>query len=240
MAFQDGYYFQEKLFYSTKWSKAMEVTFVDSLVQHQQNGSFHRDRVNYHAVLCSIFDVNKEHVARHSYATGQNKLKKLKERHALFSWLLTVSGVFCNKVHQYVIADDVTWELIIKEHVLAKCYVNAYEDLYEKLCLLFGTDPPTYPCLAEEEEVDSIASFAVLPGWVDDYPPPPMNEIILANIGHLDDASIDSTSLWRFLEEYYASDDEEVESMVGIPGFGSRSNLASCPPAFSRAKLCVR
>ncbi|KAK4421628.1 hypothetical protein Salat_2113400 [Sesamum alatum] len=146
----------------------MEATFVDSLVQHQQNGSFHHDRVNYHAVLCSIYDVNKEHLSRHSYATGQNKLKKLKERHALFNWLLTLSG------------------------------------------------------------------------WVDDYPPPPINEIILANIGHLNDTSIDSTSLWHFFEEYYASDDEEVESMVGIPGF--ESPIKPCPavPPFSPPKLCIR
>ncbi|KAK4419418.1 hypothetical protein Salat_2354700 [Sesamum alatum] len=94
-------------------------------------------------------------------------------------------------VGRYVIADDAIWKKFTKKRVLAKCYVNAYEDFYEGLCMLYGpnsaNDEPTV--FHEEEEVDS-----------------------------LDTTYVDSTSLLRFLDEYYASDDEDkVNSILALP-----------------------
>ncbi|KAK4438889.1 hypothetical protein Salat_0223500 [Sesamum alatum] len=37
----------------------MEKTFVDSLFEHYRSGLFHPDRPSIHAVMCSLYDVNK-------------------------------------------------------------------------------------------------------------------------------------------------------------------------------------
>ncbi|KAK4435080.1 hypothetical protein Salat_0671300 [Sesamum alatum] len=127
----------------------MEATFVDALVEHKKQGHIKRNGINFHAVMCAIYDVNREHATKHSYATGDNKLRKLKERYSIFSTIPKVSGVLVNNVGRYVLADD--------ERVLCKCYVNAYEDFYESLCILFGLDTADEPSLMyEEEEVDSV------------------------------------------------------------------------------------
>ncbi|KAK4424953.1 hypothetical protein Salat_1688900 [Sesamum alatum] len=220
MIFQDGYFYQRRLFYSTKWTHEMEATFVGALVEHKKHGNFKRNCITFHAVMSAIYDVNKEHSSRHSYTTGENKLQKLKERYLVFSSIITVPGVVVNKVGRYVIAGDAIWEKLTQERVLAKCYVNAYDDFYEGLCMLYGPnnadDEPTV--FHEEEEVDSVASFYPPLGWVDDSPRAFDPNIMLANIYQLDTTSVNSTSLWRFLEEYYASDDEdEVNSMLALP-----------------------
>ncbi|KAK4435133.1 hypothetical protein Salat_0676600 [Sesamum alatum] len=98
--------------------------------------------------------------------------------------------------------------------------MNAYEDFYEDLCMLYGpdnaNDEPTI--FHEEEEVDSVASFYPPFGWVDDSPREFYPNIMLVNIYQLDTTSVGSTLLWRFLEEYYASNDEdEVNSILAFP-----------------------
>ncbi|KAK4415278.1 hypothetical protein Salat_2635100 [Sesamum alatum] len=128
--------------------------------------------------------------------------------------------IVVNKVGRYVTADDAIWEKLTKKRVLAKCYVNAYEDFYDGLCVLYGpdsaNDEPTV--FHEEEEVDLVASLCPPLGWVDESPRDFYPNVMLANIYQLDTKSVDSTSLLRFLEEYYASDDEdEVNSILALP-----------------------
>ncbi|KAK4425236.1 hypothetical protein Salat_1717500 [Sesamum alatum] len=53
-----GFYCRQKLFYCEHWSSKIECTFVESLLEHRRKGSFHHDRTNDHAVLCSLFDIN--------------------------------------------------------------------------------------------------------------------------------------------------------------------------------------
>ncbi|KAK4419795.1 hypothetical protein Salat_2392400 [Sesamum alatum] len=188
MVFQDGYFYQARLFYSTKWTRPMEATFVDALVEHKKQDHFKPNGINFHAVMCAIYDVNRDHATKHS-------------------------------VGRYVLADDATWEKMIKERVLCKCYVNAYEDFYESLCILFGPDTPDQPNLMyEEEEVDSVMAFYPPFGWVDEIPYAVGQSIMLPHINQLQNTSVDTASLWRFLEEYYPSDDEEeVNSMLALP-----------------------
>ncbi|KAK4427781.1 hypothetical protein Salat_1547100 [Sesamum alatum] len=154
-------------------------------------GIFKPNGINFHAVMSAIYDVNKEYCTRHSYATGENKLRKLKKRYMVFSSIITVLGVVVNKVGRSVTADDAIWKKLTKKRILAKCYVNAYEDFYDGLCMLYGpdsaNDEPTV--FHEEEEVDSVASFCPPLGWGDESP-----------------------------QEYYASHDEDkVNSILALP-----------------------
>ncbi|KAK4433323.1 hypothetical protein Salat_1094600 [Sesamum alatum] len=219
MVFQDGYFYQARLFYSTKWTRPMEATFVDALVEHKKQGHFKPNGINFHAVMCAIYDVNRDHATKHSYATSENKLQRLKERYSIFLNILKIEGVLVNSVGRYVLADDATSKKMIKERVLCKCYVNAYEDFYESLCILFGPDTPDQPNLMyEEEEVDSVMAFYPPFGWVDEIPYAVGQSIMLPHINQLQNTSVDTASLWRFLEEYYPSDDEEeVNSILALP-----------------------
>ncbi|KAK4413600.1 hypothetical protein Salat_2772700 [Sesamum alatum] len=182
MVFQDGYFYQGRLFYSTKWTRPMEATFVAALVEHKKQGHFKRNGINFHAVMCAIYDVNRDHATKHSYATGENKLRKLKERYSIFSTILKIEAVLVNNVGRYVLADDATWEKMIKE------------------------------------EDDSVMAFYPPFGWVDEIPYAFGQNIMLPHINQLQNTSVDTTSLWRFLEEYYPSnDEEEVNSILALP-----------------------
>ncbi|KAK4414761.1 hypothetical protein Salat_2583000 [Sesamum alatum] len=160
MVFQDGYFYQGRLFYSTKWTRPMEATFVAALVEHKKQGHFKRNGINFHA-----------------------------------------------------------------ERVLCKCYVNAYEDFYESLCILFGPDTPDQPNLMyEEEKVDSVMAFYPPSDWVDEIPYAFGQNIMLPHINQLQNMSVETTSLCLFLEEYYPSEDEEeVNSILAL--------LAAPPPS---------
>ncbi|KAK4438285.1 hypothetical protein Salat_0162700 [Sesamum alatum] len=48
------------MFYNSRWTRDMEQTFVDSLVEHARSGLFHPDRPTIHAVMCSLYDVSKK------------------------------------------------------------------------------------------------------------------------------------------------------------------------------------
>ncbi|KAL0378734.1 UNVERIFIED_CONTAM: hypothetical protein Sradi_3178900 [Sesamum radiatum] len=169
MLFQDSYYLQLRIFYNNTWTKKIEVTFIDALVQQAKEGNFNRDGVNCHAILCAVHDMKKRHATTTSYGKGRSKVKILLER-------------------------DHVWEAIIKRRNLAKCYVNAYDDAYDNLKFLFGEDQfmverifeTTHGSFIEEDEVDSIASFAVTSGWVDQSPWAKLSAIPRNNMDELD------------------------------------------------------
>ncbi|KAL0409434.1 UNVERIFIED_CONTAM: hypothetical protein Sradi_1877800 [Sesamum radiatum] len=70
-----------------------------------------------------------------------------------------------------------------------------------------------------EKYIYPMNAFVVAPGWVDEAPSGDLDKIILTNMHVADEASHDSTSVWRFLEEYYASDDDnDCDSILPLPG----------------------
>ncbi|KAK4421903.1 hypothetical protein Salat_2141000 [Sesamum alatum] len=112
----------------------MESTFVGSLLQQQVQGNFHKYGMNYHAIMCALYDVNKVHGNVVGYSFGKTKVKDLRERHAVFSWIINISDVICNHERRYAVAEEQLWEMIVKERTIGKSYVNAYEDQYANRC----------------------------------------------------------------------------------------------------------
>ncbi|KAL0443989.1 UNVERIFIED_CONTAM: hypothetical protein Slati_2121600 [Sesamum latifolium] len=90
--------------------------------------------------------------------------------------------------------------------------------MFDWMFILFGLTLHNFNGRVEEEEVYSAAPFALVPGWVDKAPTGDLDNIILANMHQLDYSSDDSTSLWRFLEEYYPPDDDRCNSILLLPG----------------------
>ncbi|KAK4430791.1 hypothetical protein Salat_0840800 [Sesamum alatum] len=165
--------------------------------------------------MCALYDVNKVHGDVIGYSFGKRKLQDLEERHAVFSWIMNFDGVNCNHERRYVIAADEVWEMIIQERVIAKCYVNAYEDQYANLCILFGPDHLD----TELGKVDNdVELFAVVPRYLAELPQDGITTRVQHTVNVLADGSVDSTSLWRFMERYYPSDEDEVDSILSLPG----------------------
>ncbi|KAK4434857.1 hypothetical protein Salat_0648600 [Sesamum alatum] len=111
----------------------MEKTFVHSLVEHARSGFFHPERVNIHAVMCALYDLSKEHGMKVAYEWAQTRVAHLRERYELFKWVVYTDGVIWNPRLGFLTAPD-------QGNKRVKCYVNAYEDLWEALCIFFDHD----------------------------------------------------------------------------------------------------
>ncbi|KAK4438395.1 hypothetical protein Salat_0173800 [Sesamum alatum] len=80
----DGYYYQEQMYYCSRWTKDMEKSFVESLVIHARTGFFRPERPNIHAVMSALYDVNKKHKTKVTYEWAQTRVAALWERYELF------------------------------------------------------------------------------------------------------------------------------------------------------------
>ncbi|KAK4438910.1 hypothetical protein Salat_0225600 [Sesamum alatum] len=133
----DGYDFQQQMFYCSRWTKSMEKTFVDALLEQARRGNFRVGLENRNAVQHALYEVNKKHDTKVVLPWALSRVQHLQERHKVFNWLVQRPDVICNCTLRFVTATDETWLEIARERKLAKCYVNAYEDLLEELNTLF-------------------------------------------------------------------------------------------------------
>ncbi|KAK4434480.1 hypothetical protein Salat_0610800 [Sesamum alatum] len=170
----NGYYYQQQFFYFNRWTKDMEKTFVDSLVEHARSGLFRPGRSNVHAVMCSLYDVNKRYGTKITYEWAQSRVQRLQERYHLFRWVVNTEGVIWNQRLGFLTAPDHVWRSLCRQNKRAKCYCNAYEDFWEELCILFDR-----PNNGGDEDPDVLRVDLNLPaapeGWVA-APPPRANE----------------------------------------------------------------
>ncbi|KAL0378976.1 UNVERIFIED_CONTAM: hypothetical protein Sradi_3203100 [Sesamum radiatum] len=126
------------------------------------------------------------------------------------------------------------WEDVCCEKKFARCYINAYEDMFEDLCVLFGEPvpneevvvvPSAQPGQPEDELLvyHDAVSFEEEPAGVNAE-----NPIVLpADVFNIiSDSSDSSGDFWRVIEGYYASDSdpESVLAMPGVPSFPPHTN----------------
>ncbi|KAL2231135.1 UNVERIFIED_CONTAM: hypothetical protein Sindi_1707900 [Sesamum indicum] len=150
----NGYYFQSQVFYSWKWTRDMENTFVQALMDLKKVGIFRVAANNMHAVHSAIYDVNKSYTSRITYSWGYNCLDKLRERHYMFQWksprcFLESRRAQINSRRR-------------REMKLARCYINAYEPLWDELCELFDDDENKTIWIGDDEE-DTDDPFSANP-----------------------------------------------------------------------------
>ncbi|KAK4438030.1 hypothetical protein Salat_0137100 [Sesamum alatum] len=105
----DGFYYQEQMFYNSRWTKEVEKTFVDSLVTHVQTGFFRPGCPNIHAVMCVLYDVNKKYKTRITYEWAQTRVASLRKIYELFHWVVNSEGVIWNNKLGKVTAPDHVW-----------------------------------------------------------------------------------------------------------------------------------
>ncbi|KAK4431051.1 hypothetical protein Salat_0867100 [Sesamum alatum] len=214
----DGYYFQRTTFYFSKWSKEMEKTFVNSLVEQAKAGRFKAGSENKDALMKAMEDVNKKHDTKVCYDWVKDRVKSLRERYEVFSWVINHPGVVWNQRFRFVTAADDVWKAMRKEKKLSRCYINAYEDLWDELYFLFAPPPEDDPPAAAEQEIDlnvpKIEEEPVVPeGTI------VVNPINLPLVVHIPDSSDSSSSILGFIRDYYGtdSDDDSVLPPPGVP-----------------------
>ncbi|KAK4426860.1 hypothetical protein Salat_1454800 [Sesamum alatum] len=123
--------------------------------------------------MCSLYDVNKRNGTKITYEWAQSRVQRLQERYHLFRWVVNTEGVIWNQRLGFVTEPDQVWRS------LCRCYYNAYEDLWEELCILFDR-----PNNRGDEDPDGLRVDLNLPaapeGWVavgDAADGPPMLEV---------------------------------------------------------------
>ncbi|KAK4427125.1 hypothetical protein Salat_1481400 [Sesamum alatum] len=232
----DGYYFQRQFFCNTRWTKQMEKTFIDSLLEHARTGQFRVGRENHQAIQSALRDVNKAHDANVTYPWAVTRVQKLHQRLQCFLWVVNMADVVWNRNLRFVTAVDSVWREICRENKLTRCYVNAYEELLEELCMLFGQPvededapaadappegPPPVALGAAPQPVAIGAAPQLVEGFVDPALIQNDDELVILPVVHvISDTSDSSSFIWRFIDEYYGSesDADYVLPPPGVPG----------------------
>ncbi|KAK4438812.1 hypothetical protein Salat_0215800 [Sesamum alatum] len=156
-----------------------------------------------------------------------------------------------NKTHDtknqnlgFVTAVDSVWREFCREKKLARCYVNAYEDLLEELCMLFEA-PPADPPAEDAPLVAFGADAQPIEGWVDPAPVAIEGAPTIQLVVHvIFDRSDSSSSLWRFIDDYYGSDGDadSVLPPPGVPTSISKKNFTArdkSPNGHSQVRLVL-
>ncbi|KAK4413756.1 hypothetical protein Salat_2788400 [Sesamum alatum] len=142
----DGFYYQRQMFYNSRWTREMEQTFVESLVEH---------------VL---------------YEWAQTRVERLRERYHLFRWVVNTEGVIWNTRLGFVTAPDHVWQSLCRQNKRAKWYCNAYEDLWGQLCILFDPRPNGQNDVIDADRFDRMWPHLKRAGAVEPAPDGPNNE----------------------------------------------------------------
>ncbi|KAK4423653.1 hypothetical protein Salat_1948200 [Sesamum alatum] len=233
----NGYYHQENMFYFRNWTREMEKTFVDSLVEHARSGLFRPESPNIHAVMSALYDVNKKYGTKITYEWAQSRVERLRERYHLFRWVINTEGVLWN---QRLGPNNARNEVFDagRFDLNAPARADGWVDLVPPRV---NEAPAAAP--ANEAALDDPAGGVAV---VDQAPDDPAGEVLLVEplnqVGPADspnealhaepvpeaaglpppvlvisDSSDSSSSMWRRSEEYYASN-SSADSVLPVPG----------------------
>ncbi|KAK4433246.1 hypothetical protein Salat_1086900 [Sesamum alatum] len=226
----DGFYYQEQMFYNSRWTKDVEKR-SSTRWSHMHKWVFFRpERPNIHAVMCALYDINKKYKTKITYEWVQTRVVSLRERYQLFRWVVNLEGNFSY--------------LTILQNRKARCYVNAYEDLWPQLCVLFERPNNPQDDVIQADRFDLNVSARDV-GWVEapqhhegQAAIPAEGNVVVPAEGNagapsegdaavaadpvvtLSGSSMDSDSagsMWRALDEYYASE-SDPDSVLPPPG----------------------
>ncbi|KAL0462449.1 UNVERIFIED_CONTAM: hypothetical protein Slati_0132500 [Sesamum latifolium] len=107
---------------------------------------------------------------------------------------------------------------------MARCYINAYDDLFEDLCVLFGQQvdnehgvmevAPAPPAAVTQHAMNEETAVVV----VDHEPVNVHSPIVMPPmVNIISDSSESSGGFWKIIEEYSASDGVR-DSILALPG----------------------
>ncbi|KAK4423094.1 hypothetical protein Salat_1892000 [Sesamum alatum] len=243
----NGVYFQSQIFYCSRWTREMEQTFIDSLVEHSRSGLFHPDRLSIHAVMCSLYDVNKTYGTKVVYEWAQTRAERLRERYHLFHWVVNTEGIIWNARLGLVTGPDPVWQSLCQNEVIDANRFDLNVAAPQEGWVL---RPPPRHIEAGDNAPNAEDVPVVVPdeaGAAEVAPHGPNNESVpdglhaaqapdapqaepapdvvvneLApgtplQVMYQSDSSSESSSMWRHLHEYYGSD-SDADSVLSPPG----------------------
>ncbi|GER39741.1 fatty acid metabolism regulator protein [Striga asiatica] len=128
---------QSKVFYTKKWTKSVDNTFIQYLVEQKREGNFDSRQQNFHAIFCALTDLNSAMGTNFTYSDAIDRVKKLRKRYNVFHWMIHLSGVVYNPFNHSVSTSQDLWEYIVREKKLAMAYMREGESAYDGLKALF-------------------------------------------------------------------------------------------------------
>ncbi|KAK4435049.1 hypothetical protein Salat_0668100 [Sesamum alatum] len=186
----------------------MEKTFVDSFVEHAMSGLFRPGHPNVHAVMCSLYDVNKRFGTKVTFEWAQTRVQQLQEQYHLFRWVVNTEGVI--------------WNQRLAGPPVVEVAPDGEPDAAATEAVLIEAANEEGPSEPLNEALHAVAD--------------PTNAIPHLEVVYVFDSS--SSSMWRALEEYHGSnsDVDSVLPPPGVPlSLYKRAKVAHPSPPSERS-----
>ncbi|KAL2240204.1 UNVERIFIED_CONTAM: hypothetical protein Sindi_0661600 [Sesamum indicum] len=127
------------LFFIVNGGQGRWRTYSSNL-SYTANGSVYGAQTDAQAIHSAILDVNRDFHMQISYGRAHRRVDQLRDRFYRFQWVKNHPDVTWNHDERRLTADDQVWNVIARENLMARCYQNAYEPKWEKLCEFFDYD----------------------------------------------------------------------------------------------------
>ncbi|KAK4422709.1 hypothetical protein Salat_1853400 [Sesamum alatum] len=146
---------QRRLFYGSLWSKAMERSFLEILVEEIQVGNMVVGYPDVESISSGMVEVNGVYEKSYDYIFYEDRVRRLQERYRVFPWVKSLAAVNWNSATNEVFAEPHTWELVVQKCPLARAYVNIADPAWDELCIIFG-ESVTLELSDDEERTEPI------------------------------------------------------------------------------------
>ncbi|KAK4438827.1 hypothetical protein Salat_0217300 [Sesamum alatum] len=117
----------------------MERVFVSSLIRDVEYGIVSHEQPNEDSIQNAIRMVNRSYGGRLSFTFGLCRWYLLKERHAMFSWLINRDGVRWLPTPKLLMINEPLWDEIAR--IIFGSLSNEYADAFDDE--LYAATPPT-------------------------------------------------------------------------------------------------
>lgn len=106
---------QTNFLYGLEWGEKIDNMFAEVLADQALMGTFHCNNVdNNFDDTTAQYVVNKSFNTTFSAKTCWRQIAKLKKRHNIFLWLLSLDGVLYDQTTNRVHVDPTIWQSIMK------------------------------------------------------------------------------------------------------------------------------
>ncbi|KAL8500713.1 hypothetical protein ACS0TY_020337 [Phlomoides rotata] len=132
--------------YGLKWDEKVDTLFAEVLSDQTTMGNFSNDGGdNITAIKTTQYVINKSFKKAFGLRTCTSQTKKLKKRHRVFSWLLSVEGFHYDETTKRTHASTEIWRSVTEVEVFAHAYEVYGDPCWEYLKIIFGVPPVVAP-----------------------------------------------------------------------------------------------